>query len=83
MHLLEEGLAFEARPSVEVALMARGSLEQSPYWSIRRVSCEYRHGLLFLRGRLGSFYHKQLAQEAVSDVKGVLQVVNEIEVVEA
>ena len=37
--------------------------------------------MLVLRGRLPSFYLKQLAQETVSDVEGIVQVVNEAEVI--
>ena len=45
------------------------------------LRCEYRHGLLILRGQVDSYYEKQLAQEAVARLEGVDQVVNEIEVV--
>ena len=55
-------------------------LVKSPYHEVRRVTCEYDRGTLFLRGRLSSFHQKQVAQEAVAGVKGVTQVVNEIEV---
>ena len=55
-------------------------LQKSPYHNVRLVSCEYSHGILFLQGRLPSFHQKQIAQEAVAMVKGVTQVVNEIEV---
>jgi len=48
---------------------------------VRRVSCEYDGGMLRLHGCLPTFYHKQLAQEAVADLDGVLQVVNQTEVV--
>jgi osmotically-inducible protein OsmY len=82
MHLLEQDPPLKATSSVKVLLMVRRALERSPYRSIRDVSCEFSEGLLFLRGRLGSYYHKQLAQEAVADVEGVLQVVNKIEVVQ-
>jgi osmotically-inducible protein OsmY len=41
------------------------------------VSCDCRQGVLFLRGPLPTFYLKQLAQEAVARVEGILQVVNE------
>jgi osmotically-inducible protein OsmY len=34
-----------------------------------------------LEGRLSSFYQKQLAQEIVGHIEGVVQVVNQIEVV--
>jgi osmotically-inducible protein OsmY len=47
------------------------------------VSVEFKEGLLFLRGRLASFYQKQLAQEAVSRLEEVDQVINHIEVVVA
>lgn len=55
-------------------------LRNSPYKAMHRVSCECKHGVLFLRGRLFSFHEKQVAQEAVAGVSGVTQVVNEIEV---
>ena len=44
------------------------------------ITCEYKEGMIFLRGQLSSFYHKQLAQEAVRKLDGVQQVVNKIEV---
>jgi osmotically-inducible protein OsmY len=55
-------------------------LLNSPYLAVRGVSCECDHGVLFLRGRLSSFHQKQVAQETVARVKGVTQVINEIEV---
>ena len=63
--------------SHEFAEAARDCLQRSPYGPIRSVSCECRQGVLFLRGSLPTFYLKQLAQEAVAKVKGILQVVNE------
>jgi len=64
----------------EIAEAAKGCLRSSPYGVLGWVSCECYDGVLFLRGSLSSFYHKQLAQEAVARVNGVTQVVNEIEV---
>lgn len=62
-----------------VAQAARKRLELSPYQGIRKLSCECNdEGVLFLRGHLPSFYHKQLAQHAVLHVAGVTQVVNEV-----
>jgi osmotically-inducible protein OsmY len=46
------------------------------------VSCECDDGVLVLDGQLGSYYHKQLAQETVAGIGGVNRVVNEIEVVD-
>ena len=59
---------------------ATDCLLKSLYYDVRRVLCEYDHGILFLRGRLPSFHQKQVAQEAVARVEGVTQVVNKIEV---
>ena len=63
-----------------IAEMAMERLRDSPYKAMRRVSCECKHGVLFLRGRLFSFYEKQVAQETVARIDGVTQVVNEVEV---
>jgi hypothetical protein len=58
----------------------RDRLQRSPYWSLRLVSFDCQQGVVSLRGRLPSYYHKQLAQEAVRGIADVLQVVNKIEV---
>jgi len=67
--------------SAEALEAATACLERSPYLPIRSVSCEYDHGLLFLRGQVSCYYHKQIAQEAVSRIEAVTQVVNRIVVV--
>ena len=71
----------DSRPrSGEIEEAANACLRHSPYKVFSRVSCKCDRGVLFLRGRLGRFHHKQVAQEAVARVEGVTQVVNEIEV---
>jgi osmotically-inducible protein OsmY len=60
--------------------VATKCLRDSPYKAMRRVSCECKDGILFLRGWLFSFHEKQVAQEIVAEVNGVTQVVNEIQV---
>jgi osmotically-inducible protein OsmY len=66
--------------SCEVTRAAKDHLNRNPYPAIRDVSCECDRGVLVLRGHVSSYYHKQVAQEAVSRLDGVTQVVNEIEV---
>jgi osmotically-inducible protein OsmY len=63
-----------------VTLLAKHRLEGRPYPPIQRLACEFENGALRLRGRLASFYFKQLAQETVTGIDGVLQIVNETEV---
>ncbi len=67
-------------PYHDVTERAQERLRQSPHLSVRSVSCEFDRGVLRLRGRLSSFYHKQLAQEAVARLPGVTEVVNEVAV---
>jgi osmotically-inducible protein OsmY len=62
----------------DVTERARERLRQSPHPGVRSVSCEFDRGVLRLRGRLSSFYHKQVAQEAVAHLSGVREVVNEV-----
>jgi osmotically-inducible protein OsmY len=63
-----------------VAEQARERLRAAPRQSLCYISCQYQHGLLILRGKVVSYYEKQLAQEAVVRLEGVAQVVNQIEV---
>ena len=67
--------------SCRVAEAAKDLLRRSPYMAVRTVSCGYSRGRLFLRGQLPSYYHKQLAQETVARLAGVVQVINETEVI--
>jgi len=64
----------------KIAEAAKECLRNSPYQAVRGILCECKLGVLFLRGHLASFHQKQVAQESVAKVKGVNQVVNEIEV---
>jgi osmotically-inducible protein OsmY len=64
----------------EVVALGRARLEACPYHVLRSVLCEFQHGILTLRGQLPTFFHKQMAQEAVGGLAGVRQVVNQIEV---
>ena len=65
-------------PHHDVTERAQERLRQSPHHGVRSVSCEFDRGVLRLRGSLSSFYHKQLAQEAVAHMSGVREVVNEV-----
>ena len=69
-------------PSHEVEEAAMACLYDSPYRALRRISCECKDGVLFLKGRLFRFHETQAAQETVARVRGVIEVVNQIEVVD-
>jgi osmotically-inducible protein OsmY len=74
-----------ARPGPEESIAARAErrLRGNVYLALKKISCEYGGGVLTLRGRLPSFYLKQMAQEAVSDTVGVERIDNQIEVCNA
>ena len=61
----------------DVAESARHRLRKQ---FLTEVSCDWRDGILYLRGHTHSFYQKQLAQESVRRLDGIKTVVNEIEV---
>jgi hypothetical protein len=83
----EDSLPMLALPAPQssrcrVSEKARELLRSSPHAAVRGVACAFHDGQLILRGKLRTFFHKQIAQEAVSRLEGVCQVVNQIEVVQ-
>lgn len=72
-----------ARPldAKSLAEAARHRILHQPHLTQQRIWCECEQGRLSLRGQVPSYYFKQLAQEAVVDMEGVRQVINEIEVI--
>lgn len=55
-------------------------LSASPYFRLRSVWCDYHEGVLCLRGRVPTFYLKQVAQTIACQVDGVEECMNRIEV---
>ncbi|MBN2578561.1 MAG: BON domain-containing protein [Pirellulales bacterium] len=56
------------------------ALERNPYISDRNLRFETRAGRVTLRGQVGSYFQKQMAQEALRYVDGVSEIANELEV---
>jgi osmotically-inducible protein OsmY len=73
-------MASPAPLARNVAERAESRLRAHSYLALQNVSCEYREGVLTLRGHLPTYYLKQVAQAAVGQLEGVQRVVNEIEV---
>jgi len=61
--------------------VAEISLRHNPYLALKSISCDYRDGVLVLRGCLPAYHLKQLAQEVVAHLHGVDRIDNQIEVV--
>jgi hypothetical protein len=73
-------LAPPAAHAVRIREIAEGRLRDSSYWPVRTICCDYQEGVLILRGRVSAYYLKQIAQAAVSELDGVLEIANRIEV---
>ena len=69
----------------EVAAIASYRLKCHPQLQgkSRGVKCHVADGCLYLSGRLNSWYLKQMAQEAVRDLDGVDEIVNNIRVTDS
>ena len=59
---------------------AQKALSASPFYALRELQVEREGNALLIRGRVSSFYHKQLAQEVVRHAAEGVEVVNSIEV---
>lgn len=59
---------------------AKKHLRERGYEELRNVTCEYFDGVLVLRGRVSSYFLKQMAQVAVHGISGISFVRNAIDV---
>jgi hypothetical protein len=60
---------------------AKSRLAKTGYSRLKAVECSFRDGTLVLRGQVPTYYHKQLAQEALRNTTHVNQLINHLEVV--
>jgi len=56
------------------------ALERNPYLARRNLRFETDRGRVILRGVVGTYFQKQMAQEAVRHIDGVDEIANELEV---
>ena len=66
---------------LDPAEMAESHLRSNSYLALKNISCEFRQGVLILKGNVPTYYLKQVAQAVVAPTAGVERIVNEIEVV--
>ena len=64
-----------------VVLIAEQRLRGCSWLVLQEVACCCAGGMLRLTGRVPTYFLKQVASAAVSNIAGVSQVVNDIEVV--
>lgn len=78
---VQDQISPRPAPFTGVVEGAETRLRCNSYLALKNVSCEFREGVLTLRGCLPSYYLKQMAQTAVARLDGVDRIVNEIMVV--
>ena len=66
--------------SAEIAEGAERCLRSNAYLALKNVRCEYREGVLTLRGCLPTYYLKQMAHAIVAQLDGIGNIDNQIEV---
>jgi osmotically-inducible protein OsmY len=66
--------------AANVERAAQWRLEASAYAALKTVRCRFRQGTLVLNGRVPTYFHKQLAQEAIRALPGVTEIANQISV---
>jgi hypothetical protein len=74
-----DALAHTCPISIEKA--AHTEMTNTGYSSLNSVRCRFQQGTLTLKGKVPSYYHKQLAQEATRKIGNVKAIVNKIDVV--
>ena len=65
-------------PTAAIAVYTR--FQRSPFLPLRRIKCSLHNGMLVLRGRVPTYYLKQLVQTIGISIEGVEQVVNDLRV---
>lgn len=69
-------------PDYEIEQTAINQLQLSPYFGLRSIAVDIRGGVLALNGQVASYFQKQLAQETVRNIKGVVGLVNDLIVIQ-
>jgi hypothetical protein len=67
---------------MDISKQAEALLQSHSTLALRRISCECRNGRLILKGRVPSFYLKQVAQAALAALVGMVELENRLEVVQ-
>ncbi len=56
------------------------AIRKNPYVLHRRVFLESAQGTIILRGRVDSYYQKQMVQEVLRGMDGIAEISNQLEV---
>ena len=79
-YLAQEQKLDRSKERQAVQVEAQSRLCRIALHELRFVSCDFHEGVLTLRGRVSSFYLKQVAQTLIRRVDGVGEVNNRLDV---
>lgn len=73
---------LDATANCDLDLVSRINhvVERHPHFRLDRLRFEARAGRVLIRGRVSSFFEKQMAQEALRSISGIDAIENELEV---
>ena len=74
------GSPIDASPRPAVTRRGETVLRSSSYLAVRHLSCDYHEGVLTIRGRVPTYYLKQVAQSLLGKLEGVEVINNLVEV---
>jgi osmotically-inducible protein OsmY len=74
-------IAAATAKRVEVISNAKARLQEKHFTQLKKIECHFHEGALTLRGMVSSYFMKQIAQTAVSDVPGVEEIINHLHVI--
>lgn len=64
----------------KVERAARLNLARMGFPQLKSVECLFHDGMMFLSGKVPSYHQKQLAQQALRDIRHISLIVNNLEV---
>src|SRR5262249_42716335 len=73
-------LVYEILDDLRLSAQVEHGLASTGYAALRSVVVSVNAGVAILRGRVGSYYLKQIAQAAAETVPGLIRVRNEVDV---
>ena len=81
-HLREQKIGLSTEELL-IQSEAQSRLRTSTYDELHFISCEFHRGVLALRGRVSSFFLKQVAQTLIRSLDGVGEIDNRLEVAQS
>jgi osmotically-inducible protein OsmY len=66
--------------SVRLTERVHDAIRHNPYLAQRNLRCETDSGRVVLRGKVKSYFQKQMAQEVIRQIDGIRAIENQLEV---